>query len=133
MPRISSGSTNFRRAYLAHLKATQLACPSHYLLKFYAAECGLKYALSQNHLLKMPDPVSKLMVSHKLFQLAKQLKLPKTVPVSELSFRSQNGAETFPIERLHEAWRYGSLVDSNDEQAALQWLDSVCNWVGGRI
>lgn len=133
MPRISSGSTNYRRAYLAHMQAAQLSCPSHYMLKFYATECGLKYALTKNHPLQMPAQVRELMESHKLFQLAKQLKLPKTVPVKELSFRGQTGGETFPMERLHEAWRYGKLVEQADEQTALKWLDSVCIWVKGRI
>ncbi|MBK9145154.1 MAG: hypothetical protein IPM23_21895 [Candidatus Melainabacteria bacterium] len=81
----------------------------------------------------MPKHVEDLMVSHKLFELVKLLKLPKTVPVKEVSIRSASGSHTFPMERLHEAWRYGLIVNSADEQSALNWLDSVCLWVKGEI
>lgn len=133
MPRVPSGVTSLKIAFNAHLNAAQISCPSHHMLKFYATECGLKCVLTKRYILRQPSEVKELLGTHKLLDLVKHLRLPKTTSAREMSFRSSSGNSTFPLERLHEAWRYGVLIEATDEKAGVEWLDSVCEWIKGEI
>lgn len=133
MSRVNSGISSLRKAFRAHLANATNSCPSHYMLKFYATECGLKCILAnRNYNVAGNDELAQLSVSHNLMDLVKELRLPKRVSSACVDFKTVSG-HNYSITRLHEAWRYGVSVKPESETQVLKWLEDVCVWIEGEI
>ncbi|MDR5818782.1 hypothetical protein QCE62_34720 [Caballeronia sp. LZ033] len=123
------------------------------LLRFYAAESGLKYLLSKNLMIPfeyeirdqtMPadtsDPSFPRKVegySHKLDQMLKRLKVSAArVPIPTGPFKTvggYNGGQDFPVSSAHEAWRYGLEVDSDDQAALEKFIADILSYLEDEI
>ena len=99
-----------------------------YLLLFYAAECGLKYAELKRRNLRTTEQLED--VDHDLNRLIKSLNVPAAVlgaaPALRLS-RPKN--EPCPHSSAHQAWRYGVRIDPNAENEFVAWLRRICDFV----
>ena len=117
------GTQHFRAAG----SARELHPDSAALLLFYAVECALKAALirrrSGHSTSDLPDEYR----THDVGRLAKELRFPpghEPKPNYRLS-RTGDATASIPVERLHEAWRYGrDLVgaDMDDARVLLERL-----------
>jgi hypothetical protein len=101
------------------------------LLRFYSVECGLKAAiLGKNgaNALGTQDLRADLR-SHDLRTLAKELRLGASVakPLAACRRRYDLQVSVQP-HQLHEAWRYGAVLDEGDEKAADATLSELSNW-----
>jgi hypothetical protein len=70
---------------------------------------------------------------HNLLELVKELRLPKSQTLATLTFRTAAGDGPYNVDRLHEAWRYGTTVNSSDQKVIIAWLREVCTWVKGNL
>lgn len=96
------------------------------LLFFYAAECGLKGVwLQENGATDTSDLPGDLR-SHDLRALAKALRLSREASDALKSCRRRHGGQN-PIEcrDLHQAWRYGAHLESQDEFLAIVALQRL--------
>ncbi|WP_162939264.1 hypothetical protein [Pseudomonas sp. TMW 2.1634] len=131
--------------------------PSHgpSLLRFYAAESGLKYLLNRaervpfsyevrdqsvaldNAPLSPKNPGKVEGYSHDLGLMLRRLKVSAasvSPPVGP--FRTVNGynnGQDFEIPRAHEAWRYGLATAPADQAALETFLTAVITYVQGEI
>lgn len=48
-------------------------------------------------------------------------------------FRLDRGGSTLDIEKAHQAWRYNIRMNPQDQEALVQWLENLCNWIKGEI
>lgn len=108
------------------------------LLLFYAVECGLKalYMSEKRRQLKGVYNVAEIKkFRHDLIKLVSELKIPGAVAEGKRHFRLQNEkrTRTWEIKEIHIAWRYGAIVDSNDERKVVEWLDKLCIWIENKM
>jgi len=107
-------------------------CASNYLLLFYAIECGLKSIYLRRHRLQTIDQIYdvQLRKSHDLALWVKELRLPASQTGIAPSFKlARDSQGSLGIEFVHQAWRYGVIVDVVDEQLILLWLGRVKRWI----
>ena len=130
--RIPVGRTELEKAFRKHYQVGQGgASPSHILLLFYAVECGLKSLyLSKENLRTTEDITDQDLVKdgHNLMAWSKALKLPATyLPGYENNnFRLRKDGKQWPTSKAHQAWRYGALINCEDEKWLIDWLKNVC-------
>jgi hypothetical protein len=107
--------------------------PAH-LLRFYSVECGLKAALLRRRNLRSTAQLDKDdgLRSHDLRRLAAELRIDKATyrQLDRCRRRGGQDADGPPIEvrDLHEAWRYGAGLNTEDEQASVAGLQSLEEW-----
>jgi HEPN domain-containing protein len=100
----------------------EIAC----LLLFYAAECGLKATLMDRGGHRASSNLER---THDLRELAKELRLPRSITEGLSECRTKHDRNLrIPVKELHEAWRYGARLDASDEKAALSALRALISW-----
>lgn len=122
------------------------------LLRFYAAESGLKFLLNRVEKVPFSFEVSDQNVpvdaatgfprkvegySHDLPRMLARLKVSAaSVRVPQGPFRVvqgyQNG-QTFEIKEAHEAWRYGLETDPDDQERLETFLTEVIAYIEAEI
>lgn len=135
---IPAGSRQLRRAFFTHSKqAKEGTSPSHYLLLFYAVECGLKSIYinwSPKNIRTTSDiPNEYLRRSHDLARWVLELKLPVGITGANTSFRLRRDNSSWSIGYAHEVWRYGIAMQPADEQRLVRWLNEVYQWIKENI
>ncbi|WP_041286469.1 hypothetical protein [Desulfomonile tiedjei] len=131
------GVSEFRKAYLDHLKSSRLTQNenrSKLLLLFYATECGLKWLLMRDiYKIARTESVLKkqLFWGHDLLEFAKEAKIGKNFFTggSVFKIRDRNNPCTCSLKELHQVWRYGKELDPVDEQNASIMLKNICQWL----
>ncbi len=132
--KIHAGFSQFKKAFRDHwengLKGED---PSHYLLRFYSVECGLKsmYINEKDKTYKMnsknmPDH------GHRLDWWLEELMIsasdinppPKFTLNSSINIKSPR-----EIYRSHEAWRYGVKMEPTKEKLLLEWFDKAEKYI----
>lgn len=124
------------KAYRLHSEnAESGTSASHYLLRFYAVECGLKSVYLQQKKINRTDAIvdEQLRGSHDLIRWAKELKLPAQVVGGNSSFRLQRDGSTWRIDKAHQAWRYGARLKPVDENAVNQLMRNIQQWLEENI
>jgi len=128
---ISSGITDLRKVYLNHTRISDSGKEeSYYLLFFYGLECGLKSIYLKRNKILRTDQISdeNLRGTHDLFMMIKELRLPAQIArTSAPSFRLTRDGTSLPIKSAHEAWRYGILIQADDLQNLLGWMQDIRN------
>ena len=133
---IPVGHSELRKAYRQHSRCAQTGSEiSHYLLLFYAVECGLKseYLLT-NHFTsieKLSD--ERLRSSHDLGRWVKELRISAAAVGPTPSFRLRKGGTSWQIDSAHQSWRYNAAIKATDEANLVQWLKRVQCWINERI
>jgi hypothetical protein len=130
---IHSGTSELRRAFRAHRAAADKSVPSHYLLRFYAAECGLKLSLMLRKRIQKTDRlVDGDFFGHDLMRLARELRVKPALLLRRDHFLMRNGYRQ-SLSSAHEAWRYGVALDEKEELDLVDWIDSVCDWIDQEV
>ncbi|MFZ3149738.1 MAG: hypothetical protein WA137_11965, partial [Methanothrix sp.] len=131
---IPAGYSQFKRAFNHHhyLYKSGESC-SHYLLLFYAIECGLKsiYYWKISRSIIMEDVNDKS--GHDLFLWAKAIRLPRYVTGKEPKFRLKGEPNKNAVSLAHQAWRYGVQIEREDEILLVAWLKKVDEWIEENI
>lgn len=132
--KIHAGFSQFKKAFRDHWEnGSKGDDPSHYLLRFYSVECGLKsmYIHKEDKFHKMN---SKDMpgYGHRLDCWLKKLEIsasdinppPRFILNSSININSPR-----EIHRSHEAWRYGVKMDQTKEKLLLEWFDKAEKYI----
>lgn len=133
---IPAGRTELKKAFWHHKNSSEdCTSPSSYLLLFYAVECGLKSVYLYRTNLKTTDDIpDKLRQSHNLINWAEEMGLPPSIASANTSFHlKKDRRRSWEIRRAHEAWRYGVVIDQNDETQLVNWLKQVAQWIEENI
>lgn len=100
-----------------------------YLLLFYATECAIKERVLSR---RGQRNTSGLEPTHDLRKLAKELCLPRSVSEHLASLDrcriSAQGAGKVALADLHQAWRYGTKLNEEDEKNAHASLHALIAW-----
>ena len=101
----------------------------HHLLRFYAAECGLKAALLTRMKARSTEQLPESLRSHDLRALAAALRLPaaSTRGISSCALQNATSQPAQP-HQVHEAWRYGARLSASAEKQFVAGLDSLIAW-----
>lgn len=130
---ISSGCTELRKASFAHLLVADSGKEtSHFLLFFYGLECALKSIYLKRNKFYRTDQISdeNFRSTHDLFMLIKELRLPAQISSTAAPcFRLERDGTALPVKYAHEAWRYGILIQADDLQKILGWMQDIRNWI----
>jgi hypothetical protein len=149
---------NFRRLQQAARKlepaagsetADARSAHGYSLMRFYAAESGLKYLLHDlekiphRHQLVDGAPGGRESVEdfgHDLQKMAKRLRVPGIyAPKISNSFRLDGGykpngvQQGFSINEAHEAWRYGLVIIAADQDVLATCLDGLIRWIASQL
>jgi hypothetical protein len=127
---IHAGITEIRAAHrnLSAASTRSQGSPA-YLLLFYAAECGLKYAQMKRSKLITTAQLDKT-PGHDLSALIKELRIPATVLGIPPTLRlSRHQRPICAQSEAHQAWRYGVGIEADDEARFVVWLKQVCEFV----
>ncbi len=113
MPDVDAGYSELEQAFKSHsLEAGKETSPSHFLLLFYAVECGLKSEILQRRNVNRVGQMGKELEIHDLYSLVEMLKFPVSLmDPSKSSFRLRRSKSSRPIEHAHQAWRYGVAMN----------------------
>ena len=116
------------------------------LLRFYAAEVGLKYLL--NTVKRVPfmhelgtKGVSVESYSHRLPEMVEELKIPAgRVPAPPKQwhkclggYNDGSGGQRFEVPQAHEAWRYGLTINATDEAEITAYINGVTEYLEQEI
>jgi hypothetical protein len=109
--------------------------PSRYLLYFYAVECGLKHLLVKRNKFRRTDELREN-YGHDLRKMLKALKVSKTMirddSLQQFHLNRDRG-RCYDIREVHQAWRYGITVKTEDENRIVSYFDRVTSWIKGAI
>ena len=137
---IHAGISELQKAFRHHKNSSEdcTASSSSYLLLFYAVECGLKSVYLHGKRLNITDDISDTVLhqSHDLSKWAKALRLPVSMTNVHTTFhlkRDRHPRPSWQIARAHEAWRYGVVIDKNDETRLVNWLKQIAQWIEENI
>ncbi len=127
MPDVDAGFTELEQAFKSHSREAKKGnTPSHFLLLFYAVECGLKSEILQRRNVNRVGQMGKELETHDLYSLVEMLKFPASVMApSKSSFRLRKSKSSRPIEHAHQTWRYGVAMNKEDEDKVVNWLKEV--------
>lgn len=131
---IPVGFSELRKAFRRHAQVAGNANnSSHYLLLFYAVECGLKSVYLRRHkLMKIENITDERLRSwgHDLRLWVKELRLSAQLAGPSPSFHLKKDRTTvWQIKQAHQAWRYGALIDPKDEKILINWLKKINDWI----
>ncbi len=120
------GLSELRRSFSVLSKVAEKgASPPHFLLLFYAVECGLKACILNNSggKLKVSDIKKDVidMYTHNLSFYAKEAR----ITVQDIGHLQLNRNEPLTIEKVHQAWRYGAVIAADDERKIIKWLKKL--------
>ena len=136
---IPAGISELQKAFWQHKNCSEeCTSTSSYLLLFYAVECGLKSVYLHGKRLNTTDDISDtaLRQSHDLSKWAKALRLPVSMTGANTNFhlnRDRHPRPSQTIRSAHEAWRYGVVIDENDETQLVNWFKQVAKWIKENI
>lgn len=133
---ISVGWSELRQAFWQHVNSSDAhSSASHYLLLFYAVECGLKSVyLRRNRLLKTEQiNDAQLRGSHDVASWVRELRLPASVAGNIPMFQLRRDQTTWAVAKAHEAWRYGVVIETRDELQLIRWLNNIQQWIKENI
>jgi hypothetical protein len=132
MAKISVGYSEFRRAYRKHSLFTGNSV-SHFLILFYANECGLKSLICSpprnGHKSKELEEAEQ---THNLVNLLKLLRVPKSM-FNPPQVRLQRDGNIVIVENVHQCWRYGIELNSLSEREFVEWLNKISNYIKQNI
>jgi hypothetical protein len=130
---IHADTSELRKSFHNHRhSANPRQNSSHYLLLFYAVECGLKCAyLRENELCSTES------IDHELFRTNKhdisrwssELRVPAHRIYPPKNFRYLKRIGQCQLNEIHEAWRYGILINRDDEKAIVTYLENLESWI----
>jgi hypothetical protein len=132
--RVPAGISDLRRAFRSHLDAAKEPVPPHYLLLFYAAECGLKKLYLDENSMSSLEQVREFPLyrerGHDLTAWLRALHISAAGCEPAASFRLLRGTDHWPTETAHQAWRYGARMEVSDERALVESLKRLCTRIG---
>ena len=126
-----------KRAWIRQRSAASVLAPtqrtSAALLNFYAAECGLKAVLVRQLRVQTIAQVEGYK-NHDIRFFMKKLRM-SALHVSDLRpcRTTHNPASVVDVSELHQAWRYGQDLHSDDEAATIKAIDSLHDWLSTRL
>jgi len=100
---------------------------THRMVLFYAVECGLKAIyMRRNRMGQTGEAVTDF--GHRLADLLAVLQCAYRLP-------DGLGKDARPIasKYLHEAWRYGKVLDSQKERTCEQALRKIVQWINNEL
>jgi hypothetical protein len=59
--------------------------------------------------------------------------LPPKIIMRNPKFKLRRDGEALEVTKAHEAWRYGALINSEDEKILVNWLEDVKTWIEENI
>ena len=135
--KIHAGFSQFKKAFKDHwengLKGDD---PSHYLLRFYSVECGLKsmyiHKEDKYHKMNSKDLSDMHVLAHRLDWWLEKLEISASDinPPPNFTLNSSiNISSPREIHRSHEAWRYGVKIDPTKEKLLLEWFDKAEKYI----
>ncbi|RLC17734.1 MAG: hypothetical protein DRI57_09390 [Deltaproteobacteria bacterium] len=123
---LDAGVSELRRSFSVLSKAAEDGITSpHFLLLFYAVECGLKARILRKFDKWKLSHINKDMIdiyTHDLSYLAKKAGI--TVEVTGLHLKRSKSL-TIEIEKVHEAWRYGIEIAVEDQKNVVKYLKKL--------
>jgi len=128
---VEVGLTALRRRSEQHYSAAVETAETHpesaALLLFYAVECMLKAALIRRRAGRSTNDLPEDYRTHDVGRLAKELHLPPgNEPKGQYRIRGDRDTHVaVSVERLHEAWRYGSVFHESDMTEAYALLTRI--------
>ena len=131
-PMIHAQTSELRRAFNIHRSlANPLDSNSHYLILFYAIECGLKYAyLRENRFSSTDQDREKFeKYRHDITGWLAELRIPRQRLSLRNNFHYKQRNGQSPIKEIHEAWRYGILINEDDEDEIVSTLKKLESWI----
>ncbi len=133
---IPVGFSELGKAFRMHDRvAVNANDASHYLLLFYAVECGLKSVYLRRNKLMEKNIINEMLLSrgHDLQAWVKELRLSAQLVGATSSFsfhlKKDGKDQPQPIKQAHQAWRYGALIDRKDEKMLINWLWKISDWI----
>lgn len=104
--------------------------PPAALLLFYSVECGLKASVLRRRNLRSTAQLPAELRRHDLHRLAKELRLPLRLCMRmQRSCPPQRGqGESVSFGDLHQAWRYGHVLQKDEEKQAIEVLHELRDW-----
>jgi hypothetical protein len=132
--KVHAGFSQFKKAFRDHWEnGRKREDPSHYLLRFYSIECGLKsmyiHKEDPHHKMNSKDMPGH---GHRLdFWLeALEISASEIGPPPRFILNSSiNITSPREIHRSHEAWRYGVKMDLARERLLLEWFDKAEKYI----
>jgi hypothetical protein len=105
------------------------------MLRFYAAECGLKAAALRRDSLRSTEQLDANLRSHDLVALAKHLRVAAEVtpPAAFALERADSNQSSVATKDVHQAWRYGRELVIDDNARALAAVDRLLDWIDGEL
>jgi len=131
---IPAKENELRHAFEQHTKlAKNGTSPSHYLLLFYAVECGLKSIfLNKNPNYANTNNIPQFH-GHDLERWIKDSTIPANAIGATPKIHLQTNNSSCSIKDTHQAWRYGIVLSPTDEQKLVNWLKQIHNWIEEEI
>ena len=130
---IYAGFGQFKKAFDEHWKnGSTESSQSHYMLRFYSVECGLKsmyiHKSDKSHKITSKDMPKH---GHRLELWIKELKIPASIsPPPQFTLHSASSIRSpLTIYRAHEAWRYGVAMNPSHERKIVEWLERVGDFI----
>jgi hypothetical protein len=130
--KIDVGYSELGKAFRKHTEIFESGTSSsHFLLLFYAVECGLKALyIRENKLIDTGRIQDKSLTEndsgHNLGIWAKAVKIP--AKEGNLGFclgPARRNSERWSISKAHQAWRYGAAMNREDEDKIVTWLKNI--------
>ena len=120
------GLSELRRSFFVLSKVAEKgASPPHFLLLFYAVECGLKARILRKFDKWKLSHINKNVIdniyTHDLSCLAKKA----GITVQDIGHLQLNRSEPLTIKKVHQAWRYGVVIAADDEKKVVNWLKKL--------
>lgn len=129
---IHAGTDELQKAFNIHRSSAKLVTnTSHCLLLFYAVECGLKYAyLRENSLANTKDIDPEIFeYKHDITRWLAELKIPAHQISIKENFRYRKRDANDHVRLVHQAWRYGILINDDDEKKIITSLKKLESWI----
>lgn len=112
----------------------------HRLLVFYAVECGLKAVWLRRKAKEVLEGADIDHLGHDLNKLCKELHvgqslsaLPASVTLKPLGKSPRMRVQSYRVEVLHQAWRYGIEVQTPDDTLMEAQLDGLNAWIAKEL
>lgn len=120
-------------AFGRHVRAYEQAMDktaSHWLLLYYAVECGLKLCiLRQDPRRKSTADLPDELRSHHINLLLREAGYPGETLKSVRVDPAGRSAGTVPPELVHELWRYGVDANRDDCTRTVEKLERIVAWL----
>lgn len=127
------GFSELKDAFKKHSAAAREGSTSYFLLLFYAVECGLKSIYLRQHRFRTIEQINCLDLKkngHDLALWVKELNMPASVAGAMTDFRlARDSSSRWRIDKAHQAWRYGAVVEAGDERNLVEWLTLIKKWI----